>query len=108
MNALTLMGVSAQEVAASLVHEVQLDRPATRQLLRALEKLDSAVAGCAIMQAGLRMMLARKDWLVISIVVDPATVRVSGAQLGIVKFKPAKKPGLSPMQKYQTKKGLRR
>jgi len=74
-------------LAVGLEHGVKLDRVATRHLLKMLKKLDSAVVGCAVMQAQLRTVLARRDWTVISVRVDPATVRETGVSVGIVEGK---------------------
>lgn len=84
-----------------------LDRSETNRLLRSLENLDSTVAGCLVMQAQLRGILKRKDWLLISIKADPDTIRTTGVSIGIHQPKAGKQPKLSPQQKWQQRNGLR-
>lgn len=79
--------VASAALAVALEQGVKLDRTATRHLLKMLKKLDSDVAGCAVMQAQLRTVLARRDWTVISLQVNPATVRETGVSVGIVEGK---------------------
>lgn len=95
------------DLATNLKAGMLLDRAETRRLLNKLTRLESEVPGCAIMCAQLRHALARKDWLRISIEADPATVRTSGVNIGIVEVKATKtKTRLSPMQKWQQRNGL--
>ena len=102
-------GSEAVELASRLKVGMQLARAATNKLLRHLEKMESEVAGCSIMQAQLRGVLARKDWLLISITANAATVRTVGVNIGIVQAKTVKtKTRLSPMQKWQHANGLNR
>lgn len=100
----------ALEISALLKRGMLLDRAATNKLVSKLESLDSDVTGCAMMIAQLRGVLARKDWLRISVVADPATVKTSGVNIGIAETKATKqpKPRLSPMQKWQRRNGLDR
>jgi hypothetical protein len=105
----TASGTMAVEISARLSAGLQLNRAETNRLLNTLENLNSSVAGCEIMQAQLRAVLARKDWLVISIEANAATVRTLGVNIGIVALKPQPiKSRLSPMQKYQRQHGLGR
>jgi hypothetical protein len=104
-----LPGSEAVELASRLKVGMQLDRAQTNRLLKTLENLKSEVVGCAIMQAQLRGVLARKDWLVIGITANAATVRTVGVNIGIVQAKTVKtKTRLSPMQKWQQRNGLNR
>ena len=104
-----LCGSEAVKLASRLKVGMKLDRAQTNRLLKTLENLESEVAGCAIMQAQLRDVLARKDWLVISITANAATVREFGVNIGIVQAKTVKtKTRLSPMQKWQKRNGLDR
>ncbi len=79
--------VASAALSVALEQGVKLDRTATRHLLKMLKKLDSDVVGCAVMQAQLRTVLARRDWTVISLQVDPATVRETGVSIGIAEGK---------------------
>jgi hypothetical protein len=108
INALPLVAATPQSLTASLVRGAKLDRATTRKLLRTLEKMESEVPGCIIMQAQLKSVLARRDWRVITITADPNTVRQTGVSIGIVVFELPMKPAATPMQKWQAKKGLRR
>ena len=89
---------------------MRLDRTQTKRLLRGLEKLDSRIIGCEVMQGQLRGVLARKDWLVISVTAEnPSAVRATGVTIGIIEAKAEKKSTrLSPMQKWQQRNGLGR
>lgn len=108
MNEIVL-SQQAIELANVLSGGMVLDRPAVNKLLRKLATLDSGVSGCATMQAQLRAMLARKDWLRISISANAATVRTLGISIGIVESKPTPaRRGLTPMQKWQRRNGLDR
>lgn len=103
-------GSEALEVSTLLTRGMLLDRAATNKLVNRLEALESDAAGCKIMIAQLRAVLARKDWLRISVVADPSTVKTSGVNIGIAEAKATKqpKPRLSPMQKWQRRNGLGR
>lgn len=104
-----LGGSEAVELATNLKAGMLLDRADTNRLLNKLERMESAVPGCVIMCAQLRGVLARKDWLRISIVADPMTVRTAGVNIGIAEAKMTKtKTRLSPMQKWQRRNGLDR
>jgi hypothetical protein len=104
-----LGGSEAVELASRLKVGIQLDRAQTNRLLKTLENLESEVAGCSIMQAQLRGALSRKDWLLISITANAATVHTVGVNIGIVQAKTMKtKTRMSPMQKWQQRNGLNR
>jgi hypothetical protein len=109
MNELTPAAMRGVELASLLTAGMLLDRAATKRLLRQLTALQSDVPGCAVMIAQLRGVLARTDWVRISIVADPRTIRTAGVNIGIAEAQPAKlKTGLTPMQKWQRRNGLRR
>ena len=89
---------------------VQLDRAATNKLLRELEKIDSTATGYRIMLAQLRDVLKRKDWLLIDIAAETASLRKFGVSLGIIQAKipKIKSPRPSPLQKWQQRNFLNR
>ena len=100
----------AVALSARLKIGMQLDRAETNRLLRTLENLASNVAGCTVMQAQLRSILARKDWLLISVsAASPEATRMTGVQIGIIQGKtPKLRTRQSPMQKWQQRNGLGR
>jgi hypothetical protein len=101
---------AANELSTRINIRMRLDRTQTKRLLRDLEKLNSSIVGCDVMQAQLRNVLARRDWIVISIAAEsPEAVARHGVNIGIVEARPEKiSTRLSPMQKFQRKHGLLR
>jgi len=87
-----------------------LDRAQVKKLLRQLEKFGAEVVGGDMIQAQLRGILDRRDWITISIAAaSPASARAGGVHIGIVRSKSVPtKTRLSPMQKWQRKNGLDR
>lgn len=92
---------SSALVASHFARTLILDRAQTRALLRRAERW---MPGIVCSQ--LRAVLDRRDWLLISIVADPATVSRTGVNIGIVQAS-AERARKSPMQKWQAKHGMR-
>jgi hypothetical protein len=95
-------GPESSALVAHFARTMILDRADTRRLLRRAERLMPGIV-CA----QLRGVLERRDWLVISVVADPATVFRTGVNIGIVQASAEPRHKKSPMQKWQAKHGMR-
>lgn len=92
MQTMPVTGLAAMELAGVLRASMTLDRPAVRSLIKSLLEMLSAGAQCEVVQEQLEAMLERKDWAVISVTMNAATVRTSGVSIGVVEWKPGKAP----------------
>lgn len=90
MNVVPSKAMAALSLRLALHAGVTLDRGAVRHLRKMLERLGSEMAGAIVMQAQLKAVLDRRDWTVISLRIDPATVRETGVSIGIVEVKTRK------------------
>jgi hypothetical protein len=102
--------LTIHEASVGLLNRVQtglrLNRAQTKMLLREIVKMLPPLVKRAVMESQLRAILARRDWLLISVSAE----NTIGLQIGIVQAKELKikQSKLSPMQKYQQRHGLGR
>lgn len=87
----------------------RLDRSGVRRLLNLVASMESNAPGRECMEAQLRAVLARNDWLEVHVSADPANIAKVGVCIGITQaVRPRQKKGMTPMQKWQWQQGARR